>query len=98
MKTALILAATGLAALRLSAADVDWSKLPPASTETGVTFDKDISPIFKTSCIRCHGGQRPRAGLRLDTLEGALTGTQDGPVLMAGDSANSLIVKAVSQL
>ena len=98
MKTALILAAVGFAAVQLSAADVDWSKLPPASTQTGITFDKDIAPIFKASCVRCHGEQRPRAELRLNSLEGVLKGSKDGPILTAGDSANSLLVKAVSRL
>jgi hypothetical protein len=98
MKIPLIIATAGLAAASLSAATVDWSKLPPAATVTGVTFDKDIQPIFKTACVRCHGVERPRARLRLDTLEGVLKGTKQGPILTAGDSANSLLVKAVSQL
>ena len=84
--------------MQLSAATVDWSKLPPAATVTGVTFDKDIAPIFKASCVRCHGAERPKARLRLDSLEGVLKGAKEGPVLTAGDSANSPIVKAVSQL
>ena len=79
-------------------APLDWSKLPPAATNAGVTFAKDIAPILKESCVRCHGAQRPKAGLRLDTLEGVMDGTEDGPVLKAGDSANSLLVKSVSQL
>jgi hypothetical protein len=98
MKTVIIIAVAGLAAARLSAADVDWSKLPPASSQTGVTFDKDIAPIFNTSCVRCHGAQRPRGGLRLDSLDGVLKGSKDGRVLTAGDSASSQIVKAVSYL
>jgi len=98
MKTALILTATGLAAVQLSAATVDWSKLPPAATDTGLTFDKDIGPLLKASCVRCHGAERPRAQLRLDSLEGVLKGTKQGAILTAGDSANSLLVKAVSQL
>ena len=98
MKIALILAATGIAAVQLSAATVDWSKLPPAADVTGVTFDKDIAPILKVSCVRCHGAERPKAQLRLDSLEGALKGTKDGPILKTGDSANSLLVKAVSRL
>jgi len=86
------------AGLSAAAAPVDWSKLPPAATATGVTFEKDIAPIFKASCVRCHGAERPRAQLRLDTLEGVLKGTKMGSILTAGDSANSLLVKSVSQL
>ncbi len=87
--------ATVLSAL---AAPVDWSKLPPAAKTPGVTFAKDIQPLFKESCVRCHGAERPKAQLRLDTLEGVLKGTKHGAVLTAGDSANSLLVKSVSQL
>ena len=76
----------------------DWSKLPPAAAKTDVTFADDIQPILKASCVRCHGADRPKAQLRLDTLEGVMKGTKVGPILKAGDSANSLLVKAVSQL
>ena len=79
-------------------ADVDWSKLPPTAKTAGVTFEKDIAPLFKDSCVRCHGAERPKAQLRLDTLEGVLKGTKQGSILKAGDSANSLLVKSVSQL
>ena len=98
MKTALIFAATGIVAAHLSAATVDWSKLPPAAKTDGITFAKDIQPLLKESCVRCHGADRPKAQLRLDSLEGVLKGAKQGPVVTAGDSANSLIVKAVSQL
>lgn len=99
MKIALIIAAAGMAATQLSAAPpVDWGKLPPAATATDVTFVKDIEPMFKASCVRCHSGDRPKAKLRLDSLEGVMKGTKQGPVLTAGDSANSLLVKAVSRL
>lgn len=98
MKIALIIAAAGFTAAQLSAAPVDWSKLPSASSATGVTFEKDIAPILKESCVRCHGAERPRAQLRLDSLEGVMKGTKQGKILTAGDSANSLLVKAVSQL
>jgi hypothetical protein len=81
-----------------AAADIDWSKLPPASTKTGLTFTNDILPMLKASCVGCHGANRPRAQLRLDTLAGVMKGTEKGTILTAGDGANSLLVKAVSQL
>jgi hypothetical protein len=80
------------------AAQVDWSKLPPASTKAGVTFANDIQPIFKASCVRCHGENRPKAQLNLTTLEGVLKGTKQGSIVTPGDSANSFLVKSISQL
>jgi hypothetical protein len=98
MKTILIVAVTGIAALQLSAAPADWSKLPPASKAEGVTFAKDIQPLFKAACVQCHGANRPKAQLNLTTLEGVLKGTRQGPIVTVGDSANSFLVKSISQL
>ena len=98
MKTALIIAATGVVALQLSAAAVDWSKLPPASKAEGVTFAKDIQPLLKASCVQCHGEKNPKAKLNLTTLEGVLKGTKQGSIVKSGDSANSFLVKSISQL
>ena len=96
--SALILAGCAAGTVSAAAADIDWSKLPPASTQTGLTFTNDILPLFKASCVGCHSGNRPRAQLRLDTLEGVLKGTEKGLILTAGNSANSLLVKVASQL
>jgi len=94
----LILAGCIFTGFIAAADDIDWSKLPPAATQANVTFANDIQPIFDSSCIRCHGAERAKAELRLDTLEGVMIGGEYGPVLKSGDSANSVIVKAVSQL
>ena len=77
---------------------VDTSKFPPAATDQGVTFDKDIEPIFKKSCAKCHSGDRPRANFKVDSLENVLKGGRDGDMVSAGDSKNSLLVAAVSQV
>ncbi|HEY9174776.1 MAG TPA: c-type cytochrome domain-containing protein, partial [Verrucomicrobiae bacterium] len=83
------------AAITLVAAAVDTSKLPPASNQKGLTYAKDIKPIFDKSCVRCHGAEKPKAGLRLDGLEGALKGTQQHKVIKTGDSAQSSLVHSV---
>jgi hypothetical protein len=80
------------------ASPIDPSKLPPPAKQTGVTYEKDIHPILQASCVRCHGPERPKAGLRLDTLDGVLKGSKDGKVLTPGQSEKSLLVIAVSQL
>lgn len=86
------------AAVSLQAASVDLSKLPPAATQAGVTFDKDIHPLFEASCVRCHGAQRPKGGLRLDSREAVLKGGKEGKVVTVGDSAKSQLVVSVARI
>jgi len=78
------------------AGKVDISKLPPASAKTGVTYEADIKSIFDTSCVKCHGAEKPKAGLRLNSLEGALKGTKDGKVIEPGNSTKSSLVISVA--
>ncbi len=84
------------------AAGPDLSKLPPPSDRTGLTFTNDIEPILKASCVNCHSGQRARAGLHLDTLEGALNGgMKNGQQIVditPGKSETSPLVVAVARL
>jgi mono/diheme cytochrome c family protein len=77
---------------------VDLSKLPPAATQQGVTYEKDIRPILEKNCFGCHGERMQKAKLRLDSLETALKGSNNGAVLEKGKSANSKIVKLVARL
>src|SRR5205085_2080326 len=52
MKTIAVgLLAVGAIALIAADIKVDVSKLPPAATKTGVTFDADIKPMFEKSCF-----------------------------------------------
>jgi len=95
---ALRLAVLAALALASTATAVDLTKLPAASTQPDVTYAKDIKPLFEASCIRCHGAERPKANLRLDSLEGVLKGSKDGIVVKAGNSEKSDLVIAVAQL
>jgi len=100
MKPTLLLSLIGTAGLSLAAvaASVDTSTLPPPSDQKDVTYAKDIKPILDKSCVKCHGEQKPKARLRLDSLEAALRGGEDGKVIVTGDSAKSLLVHNVGYL
>lgn len=76
----------------------DLSKLPPPSKQQNITYAKDIKPLFEASCVRCHSGERAKAGLHLDSLEGALKGSKDGKVIVPGKSEQSDLVMAVARL
>jgi len=87
----------GMVVVSAMAAEIDKSKLPPAATRP-VDFAKDVQPIFAESCYGCHGPKRQEAGLRFDIKEDALKGSENGPVIVPGKSAESLLVHAVSRL
>jgi hypothetical protein len=55
-----------------------------------VTFDK-VQAVLKKRCTTCHGGSEPRSGLDLTTLSGLKTGSQTGPVVVAGKPEQSLL-------
>jgi len=81
-----------------SAAVSTAKSLPPASSKQGVTFATDIQPLFEASCVKCHSGEKAKGKLRLDSLEGVLKGSEEGDVLVAGNSEKSVIVKAVARI
>ena len=88
-----------LAVLSIRGASAEGaSKLPPASTQTGVTYTKDIKSIFDASCVKCHGAEKPKGKLRLDSLAGALKGGEDGKVIKPGNSAESTMVKSIAHV
>ena len=87
-----------LAAFGAAAKDVDVSKLPPAATKQGVTYDKDIKPIFEKSCFKCHGPEKQKAKLRVDSLAAVKKGGEDGDVLSVGKSEKSRLVHSVARI
>jgi mono/diheme cytochrome c family protein len=93
-----IVALAAVFGLAFAASAQDASKLPPASTKTGVTYDTDIKPIFDAACIKCHGDMKPRAGIKLNSLEGVTKGGTDGPILTVGDSSKGSLVMAVAHI
>ena len=58
-----------MAAEKVDISKLDLSKLPPAAGKKGVTYAKDIRAIFEESCFRCHGEERQKGNLRLDSLQ-----------------------------
>jgi hypothetical protein len=88
----------GLALAAVADDDAVPGTLPPAATKAGVTYAADIKPILDNSCAKCHSGDKPKGHLKLNSLEGALKGGKDGKVIVAGDSAKSLLIKAVAHL
>jgi mono/diheme cytochrome c family protein len=95
----LLAALLSLATLGSFAADkIDVSKIPPAATKEGVTFAKDIKPLFEKGCVKCHGAEKQKGKLRLDTLEATLKGGENGESIKKGKSAESPLVHSIARL
>jgi uncharacterized membrane protein len=90
--------AVALLAVGIVSIPADVSKLPPAATKTGVTFATDIKPIFEASCTKCHGEERPKAGLKLTTLETTLKGSRENKVVEPGNAAKSSLLLSVAHI
>ena len=81
-------AATALAALVALLIDAQCGAL------AAPTF-ADVAPIFNSRCTACHAGPAACNGLRLDSYASVLTGAKRGPVLIAGSSRSSELVKRI---
>ncbi len=82
---------------RAAAALPDPSRLPPPAARP-VSFSADIQPLLEMACLRCHGPEKPKSGLRLDNQESALRGGDGGVAIVPGDSAKSPLIHFVAGL
>jgi len=58
-----------------------------------ISFKNDIQPILERRCAKCHGGNFPSEGLNMESYESLMAGSQNGQVIIAGDSGDSLIIE-----
>jgi mono/diheme cytochrome c family protein len=66
----------------------------PAAVEF---FEKRIRPVLAENCYQCHGPDKQKAGLRLDSSAAVRKGGESGPSVIPGDVDKSLLLKAVRQ-
>ena len=67
---------------------------PPAGDES---FEKEVRPLLIERCIKCHGAEKQKGGLRLDSGKAASEGGESGPAVVPGRAGESLIIEAVRQ-
>jgi hypothetical protein len=55
-------------------------------------FETNIQPIFAAHCTVCHSGAGAPLGLDLSTFTGVMKGSQNGVVIIPGNSAGSKLI------
>jgi uncharacterized protein DUF1553/uncharacterized protein DUF1549/cytochrome c len=61
-------------------------------------FESKVRPVLADKCYKCHSAElnKSKGGLTLDTAEATLKGGEDGPIIVPGDPAKSMLIKAIS--
>ncbi len=80
------------------------SLLAATGAQAAPVFEKDIWPILDAKCVDCHRApyeengrkKEPKAGLRLDGAWAILKGSENGPVLKAGNAAGSYLYEVTT--
>jgi hypothetical protein len=89
-----VLVGVGLLSLTTSTARATDSNRP--STANVDFFEKSVRPVLAAHCFTCHGSEKQKGGLRLDSRAAMLTGGDSGPAMVASHPEESLLIKAIT--
>ena len=76
-----------------------WALQLTAGAEPEILFNRDIRPLLSNRCVACHGPdeEERKAGLRLDTADGAKEDLGGYAALVPGDpEASELLYRIVT--
>ena len=59
-------------------------------------FTARVAPILERHCVTCHGPEKKKAGLRLDSFEHVMRGGESGEVLKPGEVRESELFRRIT--
>jgi uncharacterized membrane protein len=67
----------------------------PAKTKPAepTAFAAAVAPVLSQYCVGCHGPEKAKGQLRVDSFQALMKGGESGPVLTTGKGADSPLVK-----
>ena len=69
--------------------------ITPQETEF---FEKQVRPVLVEQCYKCHGPDKQKGALRVDSRAAILKGTDDGPVVVPGKPDESEFIKSIKHI
>ncbi len=65
--------------------------------DADVLFKESVRPLFERKCFECHSSKADelKGNLKLETLDDILKGGATGPAVIAGDTENSFLLRAI---
>jgi mono/diheme cytochrome c family protein len=70
---------------------------PYGAAQTGPASRREAGAILADQCVSCHGPEKKKGGLDLSRRASALAGGENGPAIVPGRPAESLLVEKVSE-
>jgi hypothetical protein len=64
---------------------------PGTAADPAPSFEREVAPLLRDHCLKCHSGPRPKGGLDLARRSGLLAGGTTGPAVTPGKAADSLL-------
>ena len=75
------------------------SQIPMAQLEAipqaDISYSKDVYPILKSRCGKCHMGSFTSKNLNMETYDSLMAGSQNGAVIVAGNAKESLLARKI---
>lgn len=66
---------------------------PIANVQEAAVYADVVQPLLQSRCYNCHGAQKQKGGLRMDTEAGLLKGGKNGAIIQKGRAAESDLIK-----
>ena len=67
-----------------------------ASAGASTFYGARVEPIFEARCVTCHGPNKHKANLRLDSYRALMRGGKNGPVIRAGNVQGSDLFRRIT--
>jgi mono/diheme cytochrome c family protein len=82
----------------IAAVAVCGALLPGLRAEDPIAqFEREVRPVLEENCIKCHGPEKQKGGLRLDQKTSMITGGESGaPAVRPGKSSDSPLIKLIT--
>jgi mono/diheme cytochrome c family protein len=71
------------------------SAAEPAAAKPDPELAAKAHAVLQENCFKCHGPDKHKADLRLDSAAAVLKGGEDGVVVVPGDTAKSPLIGAI---
>lgn len=75
---------------------VGLDKIPVLDKKQQVELNVQVRAIFAHNCIKCHGEEKVKGELRLDSKAMILKGGENGPVIVPGNPEKSELFKRIN--